>query len=323
MLAEQSGLYETIAPAFTDAQSHYATLHDMSREMFYVPGARLGAEYPISPALWFELSSQAAESLAALRVVSREASRAYLDGMIRDTERAIAAQIAIFLIALLLCGFSIWVVMARVLRPIEQIVDALTRAVRGETVTFSAVGRRDDEIGKLADVLQAFQQNIDEIKRTAAQLDQSQSRLKAIVEHAVDGLITIDAYGTIVSFNPACERIFGYSASEIAGRHMRLLTPALFSGEGDDLSSYVASSDAQRQGATAHEVTARRKDGAMLPDGPHHRLLQARRRSVLLSHRPRHHAPQARRTDFARLHTCARARATKSSTISPTSPRTI
>ena len=44
------------------------------------------------------------------------------------------------------------------------------------------------------------------------------------------------------------------------------LIPALYSGGYDeDLSSYVASSDAKKAGATGHEVSAKRKDGSMFP----------------------------------------------------------
>jgi len=39
-LAEQSGLYPTIANYFADANSHYSTMHSMIQNLFYVPEAR-------------------------------------------------------------------------------------------------------------------------------------------------------------------------------------------------------------------------------------------------------------------------------------------
>ena len=38
------------------------------------------------------------------------------------------------------------------------------------------------------------------------------------LEHLVDGIISIDEHGTIVTFNPAAERIFGYRAAEVIGQ---------------------------------------------------------------------------------------------------------
>lgn len=181
ILAEQSGLYPLIAPSYRDAASHYATLHDMSRELFYVPGAHHGGVYPIGPDLWFELSSQASESLTALIEASRSAIRAHMDAMIAETERAIAAQILIALAALLLCALSFWMIVGRVIRPINGIIDALTRATRGELVDFTPASARSDEIGQLTEVLQAFHAKSEEIRRAAAELDKFASALETEV----------------------------------------------------------------------------------------------------------------------------------------------
>jgi signal transduction histidine kinase/ActR/RegA family two-component response regulator len=155
LLAEQSGLYQEIAPQYEDAESHYATLRDMTSGTFYVPGARR-ADYPIDAVLWFELSSQAADSLGLLRQASQRATQRYLDATLIEAERAIAFQSLVSLIALGLCIASFWVILGRVIGPINRIVDALMRATRGETVEFTQRARTD-EIGKLAEVLGAFQ----------------------------------------------------------------------------------------------------------------------------------------------------------------------
>ncbi len=180
-IAEQSGLYPAIAGEYADAESHYATMADMTRDMFYVPGAARVASYPIGPDLWFELSSQAAESLAVLREASLVATSRYLDDMIEGIERAILLQILISLVALALAAAGFWLVLARVVRPIKQIVNALTRAMRDEPVDFILNARREDEIGQLADVLDAFQHKAEETRRNAAALDASARALEAEV----------------------------------------------------------------------------------------------------------------------------------------------
>jgi signal transduction histidine kinase/ActR/RegA family two-component response regulator len=173
LLAEQTGLFSAIETQFTDAESHYATLHDMLRELFYVPGAAQGGAYPIGPDLWFELSEQAAESLAILRDASRDAMNANMDRMIAQTERDMLGQALVLALALGLSVLSLWLVIARVIRPIDRIIDALTRATRGEHVTFTADPAHADEIEKLTSVLGAFQVKAEEVRQTADQLDQS------------------------------------------------------------------------------------------------------------------------------------------------------
>jgi signal transduction histidine kinase/ActR/RegA family two-component response regulator len=158
LLARQSGLLAEIAPEFEDAESHYATLVGMTRSSFYIPGARR-ADYPIGADLWFELSSQASESLGLLRQASQAATRRHLDAMLAEARQAIAIQSLVTLIALGLCIASFWVILARVIGPINRIVDALMRATRGEAVAFNQRAR-SDEIGKLGEVLGAFQSEV-------------------------------------------------------------------------------------------------------------------------------------------------------------------
>jgi len=49
---------------------------------------------------------------------------------------------------------------------------------------------------------------------------------RAILETIVDGIVTIDGEGIITSFNPAAEKIFGYTASETVGKSVSLLMPS-------------------------------------------------------------------------------------------------
>ena len=49
---------------------------------------------------------------------------------------------------------------------------------------------------------------------------------QAVLDNIVDGLITIDRRGGIVSFNPAAEQIFGYDAQEVIGQNVKMLMPS-------------------------------------------------------------------------------------------------
>ncbi|MBI1274339.1 MAG: PAS domain S-box protein [Alphaproteobacteria bacterium] len=98
------------------------------------------------------------------------------------------------------------------------------------------------------------------------QLYDSESKLRAIVDHTIDGLITINERGTVESFNAACERIFGYSAGEVIGQNIKMLMPEPYHGEHDGyLRNYLTTGDAKIIGSAGREVAARRKNGTVFP----------------------------------------------------------
>src|SRR5213592_1407376 len=54
-----------------------------------------------------------------------------------------------------------------------------------------------------------------ERRRAEQALGESEGLLRAVVETAVDGIITIDERGIIRTMNPATSRIFGYAATRL------------------------------------------------------------------------------------------------------------
>ena len=266
ILADQSGLYAPIAASYNGAESHYATLRGMINDVFLTKEALSATIYPFGPDLWFEIATETTDSLIALRDVATRQTRNYVEGLISQSEAKISVQAIFFVCALLLCGFGYWVVTVRVMGPINGMIEALLGAIRGERVAATAPEDRHDEIGKLAKVLHAFQKNAEDVKQTALELDRSESQLRAVVDHAVDGLIAIDARGIIRSFNPACERIFGWRAEEVVGKNIKTLMPEPYAREHDGyLSRYHATGQAQIIGSAGRELSAKRKDGSIFP----------------------------------------------------------
>ena len=91
------------------------------------------------------------------------------------------------------------------------------------------------------------------------------ARLAAIVETAVDGILTIDERGTIGTVNPAALRIFGYEAHELIGHNVRMLMPEPYRGQHDGyLANYRRTGERKIIGI-GREVEGRRKDGSTFP----------------------------------------------------------
>jgi len=104
-----------------------------------------------------------------------------------------------------------------------------------------------------------------ERRRAQAELRESNERLRAILETAVEGIITINERGNIESFNPSAEKIFGYPAREIIGQNVKQLMPTPYRQEHDGyLANYRHGGQAKIIGI-GREVTGQRKDGTTFP----------------------------------------------------------
>ncbi|MFQ5675047.1 MAG: PAS domain S-box protein [bacterium] len=96
-------------------------------------------------------------------------------------------------------------------------------------------------------------------------LRESEARMRAIVDTAVDGIIIIDESGTVESFNPAAERLFGFPASEVIGENVSILMPAPYHEEHNAyIQNYLKTGEKKIIGI-GREVVGRRKDGSTFP----------------------------------------------------------
>ena len=100
----------------------------------------------------------------------------------------------------------------------------------------------------------------------AAELAASEARQRAILEAALDGVISIDQQARITYANTAAELIFGYRADELIGPPLAeaIVPPSLRQAHRDGFAKYLATGEARILDQRI-EITAMRADGSEFP----------------------------------------------------------
>ncbi|NIR29951.1 MAG: PAS domain S-box protein [Gammaproteobacteria bacterium] len=107
--------------------------------------------------------------------------------------------------------------------------------------------------------------DISPVKRAGDSLYEMRQRAQAVLDTVVDGIVVIDEQGVIETFNPAAERIFGFSAAEVIGHNLSVLMPSPHrERHGQYLRRYLETGEKRIIGL-GREVIGRRKSGETFP----------------------------------------------------------
>jgi PAS domain S-box-containing protein len=98
-----------------------------------------------------------------------------------------------------------------------------------------------------------------------ARLREHEQEHRAIVDAAVDAIVTIDERGRIRSVNPATTSMFGWERDELVGQSVSVLMPKPFSDEHDGYVRRYCETRQARIIGSRREVVGRRKDGSLVP----------------------------------------------------------
>jgi PAS domain S-box-containing protein len=107
--------------------------------------------------------------------------------------------------------------------------------------------------------------DITERKRMEAALLEASERMRAILDTAVDSIITIDERGIIQGANAATTRLFGYALEELVGRNVSMLMPQPYRREHDGYVQNYLRTGVRKIIGIGREVLGQRKDGSVFP----------------------------------------------------------
>ncbi len=96
-------------------------------------------------------------------------------------------------------------------------------------------------------------------KHTEITLNQSEAFASSIINHAIEGILTIDMNGIIGYINPAAEKIFNYMSHEVIGKNINILIPELYYRHynNKDINDTFKNKNM--------EIFGKKKDGSVLP----------------------------------------------------------
>jgi PAS domain S-box-containing protein len=189
------------------------------------------------------------------------------------------------IIKLITAGLSVGTAVALVpLMPKALALPSPARLEAANRALYQEIGNRrhaEEEIKKLNESLehrvvertaqleaanQELQNEIAEHRRAEEALRESEARKRAILESALDAIISIDHEGTIVEFNAAAEKVFGYSRAEVLGRQLAetIIPPSLRERHRRGVAHYLATGEGPVLGKRI-EMPAMRANGTEFP----------------------------------------------------------
>ena len=99
----------------------------------------------------------------------------------------------------------------------------------------------------------------------ARALQESETRMRAVLHNVVDGILTFNHEGGITSANPAVQRLFGWPVQELLGRHIASLFANLAPGEIQRLATHVDTDSGDAPAARRIELVGKDRDAIEFP----------------------------------------------------------
>jgi PAS domain S-box-containing protein len=104
-----------------------------------------------------------------------------------------------------------------------------------------------------------LQQEVTERRNAERNLRETQKYTRMLIDSSIDMICATDREGLLTEFNPAAQKVFGYKANEVMGKHVSMLY-----SNPDDRKA-ITNDKLYKDGAFAGEVINKKKDGTSFP----------------------------------------------------------
>lgn len=168
-LSSNNELAQKLSPYVEEANTQYFFIFEQISELLDENLAENTAVYPISTEMWLGLSAQVVDSLLVLQDEILKETKIQVHVVESQAKRRIIISLLIFMAALLLSFYCWHIIVFKVTKPINTMINTLYKASHKDVNAPEAYD--PDEISKLSRVLQAFQENTHKIKQSNEELE--------------------------------------------------------------------------------------------------------------------------------------------------------
>jgi len=235
-------------------------------------------------------------------ITFQDGSRNYLVGALdiaysrQEVERDLRHQLIQALVVNLLLALtivsSIFLVARKAARPFADIQKSLEKLAQGKTdIQLSGIGRTD-QVGRLSAAVRSFRDTLTrlrdaeselrelngdletkidarthDLKQTMQMARDSERKVQAIIDTALDAVITMDRHGRIAGWNRQAELIFGWSRDDALGQQLDslIIPPRYREDHRRGMRHYLAGEGRGEVLDRRIEVEALRSDGSEFP----------------------------------------------------------
>ncbi len=117
--------------------------------------------------------------------------------------------------------------------------------------------------GRLAVITTAT--DVTERRRAEDALRENNDRFRAIAESSPDAIISADNRGSIIFWNRAARRIFGYTEEEVLGRSVQIVVPDRFKQSDNASFQNFLKAGIETDAISVQQISGRKKDGTEIP----------------------------------------------------------